>query len=202
MHPDHCNKTACQTSFSLFKYVDMPLGPRNAPRLLQILINSIFEEYLNYFWTLYLDYIFVYSSSTLDHPTIHWMGFSKLRSISLLAQNNQIKTTIYIFNLTELEFLRHTISSSSVKTDPNKTEVIKKLASATNIIEFQAFLSFCNYYGYFVHHFADLAGPLYTLLHKVATQHWINSEESAVYSLCTTIYSHPLLSLPGFLKPF
>ena len=53
-----------------------------------------------------------------------------------------------------------------------------------------------------MHHFADIAAPLYALLFKEATWHWTDTEESAMHSLCTALCSHPVLALPDFTKPF
>ena len=53
-----------------------------------------------------------------------------------------------------------------------------------------------------MHHFADIAAPLYALLCKEVTLYWTDTEESAMYSLCTALCSHPVLALPDFTKPF
>ena len=62
------------------------------------------------------------------------------------------------------------------------------------------FLGFCNYYGRFVRHFADIAAFLYALLCKEVTWYWTKTEEFAMYSLCTALCSHPVLALPNFTK--
>ena len=66
----------------------------------------------------------------------------------------------------------------------------------------QIFLGLYNYYGCFVHHFADLAAPFYNLLQQEATWHWTDTEEFAMHSLLTVLYKHPILALQGFTKPF
>ena len=64
---DYYHRTAFQTRFSLFEYMVIPLGPRNSPRIFEGLMNHIFQETLNFFYTGYLDDILVYASSTLEH---------------------------------------------------------------------------------------------------------------------------------------
>ena len=95
----------------------MPLGLTNAPSPFQRLINSVFQEALNHFYTVYLDDILIYSSSTTKHlHYIEW-SLSKLRFNSLLT-----KPTKCAFKITELEYLGHIISRSTVKPNPKKTE--------------------------------------------------------------------------------
>ena len=123
---------------------------------------------------------------------IEWL-LSEPRSNSLCA-----KPTKHTFGLNELEYLGCIISNSTAKQDPKKT----KATSPINLKELQVFLSFCNYYGHFVYYFSDIVGPFYTLLHKEATWHWTEPEESAICSLCTTLCSNPVLALPDFTKVF
>ena len=95
----------------------MPLGLINAPNTFQRLINSVFQESIDHFCTVYLDDILIYSSYTSKHfKHIEWV-LSKLRSNSLFE-----KPTKCEFGLTELEFLGYIISSSTVKPNPKKTE--------------------------------------------------------------------------------
>ena len=51
-------------------------------------------------------------------------------------------------------------------------------------------------------HFADIAAPFHALFYKEVTWHWTDTKESAMCSLCTALYSHPVLALPDFTKPF
>ena len=66
----------------------------------------------------------------------------------------------------------------------------------------QVFLGFCNYYGHFMRHFADISAPLYALFYKEVPWYWTDTKQSAMCSLCTAFCSHPALVLPDFTKPF
>ena len=93
----------------------MPLGLRNAPRIFQRLMYSVFQEALDQFCPVDLDDILVYSSSTSEHlQHIEWVLF-KLRSNSLFANPTKCE-----FGLTNLENLEHIISSGTVKPDLKK----------------------------------------------------------------------------------
>ena len=82
-------------------------------------MNSIFQEAFDYFCTVYLDDVLIYSFSTAEHfQHIEWV-LSKLRSNSLFE-----KPTKYEFGLTVLEYLEHIIYCGNVKPDPKETEGI------------------------------------------------------------------------------
>ena len=175
----------------------MPLGLSNAPSTFQRLMNSVFQEALDRFCSVYLDDILIYSEDVPSHlHHIKWV-LSKLREHHLKA-----KPTKCEFGLTELEYLGHIITNGSVKPDPRKTQAILKWKSPENIKQLQTFLGFCNYYGKFVPHFAHLASPLYNLLKKDVKWTWTSTEEQAMRALCTALSSHPVLALPDFSIPF
>ena len=53
-----------------------------------------------------------------------------------------------------------------------------------------------------MHYLAKIGAPLYAFFHKEFFWHLTNTEESAIHSLCTTLCSHSVLTLPDFTKPF
>ena len=96
MHLYNCRRTTFLAKFSLFEYVVVPLGISYAPKVFPELMNSIFQEALDYFYAAYLDDILTYLCSTLEHTHyIEWV-LSKLRSKCLFA-----KTTKCEFGLTK-----------------------------------------------------------------------------------------------------
>ena len=50
------------TRYSLFEYIVIPFKLYNASTTFQIFINNILREYLNIFYTIYLDNIFIYNN--------------------------------------------------------------------------------------------------------------------------------------------
>ena len=56
-------KTAFRTWYGHFDYTVMPFVLTNAPASFQHFINDTLREFLDVFWTAYLDYIFIYSDT-------------------------------------------------------------------------------------------------------------------------------------------
>ena len=55
-------KTAFLTRYRLYKYTIILFGLYNAPSIFQTFINNVLREYLNVFYSVYLDNILVYSN--------------------------------------------------------------------------------------------------------------------------------------------
>ena len=60
-------KTAFCTRYGLFKYLVMFFGLIRAPSLFQHYINDSLREYLDIFYTAYLDNVLIYSDSLKEH---------------------------------------------------------------------------------------------------------------------------------------
>ena len=156
-------------------------------------MNKVFGKSLDHFCTVQLGYILIYLSPTYNHlQHIVWV-MSKLRYNSLFAKPTKCK-----LGPTYLEYLGHIISSGTIKPDLNRAQTIQQQAFLNNKLYFQVFLAFSKQYGRFARYFTDLAAPLYTLLFREATWHWINTKESAMHYLCTELYSHLVLTLLDF----
>ena len=56
-------KTAFRARYGHFEYTVMPFGLTNAPTSFQYFINDTLREFLNIFWTAYLDDILIYSDN-------------------------------------------------------------------------------------------------------------------------------------------
>lgn len=83
------------------------------------------------------------------------------------------------FIKTETKHLGFVITSSGVKTDPQKIEVIKKLPSPTNEREVRSFIGMCSFYRRFVSNFSGIAEPIIALTRKYAKFKWTPACERA-----------------------
>ena len=55
------------TRYGSYKYKILPFGLINRPATYQQYINNVLFNYLNKFYTVYLDNIFIYSDNKLKH---------------------------------------------------------------------------------------------------------------------------------------
>jgi hypothetical protein len=59
---EYISKTSFRTRYGHYEFIVVPFGLSNAPVILMFLMNGVFQEYLDIFVILFLDYILVYSN--------------------------------------------------------------------------------------------------------------------------------------------
>ena len=70
------------------------------------------------------------------------------------------------FWLTEVRFLGHIVSDSSVSVDPKKVEVVLSWERQKSVFEISNFLGLGGYYSRFIENFSPLAAPMTRLTRK------------------------------------
>ena len=110
------DKTAFKTHSGHFQFRVMPFGLTNAPATFQCPMNKFFAKYIRKFVIVFLDDILVYSHTWEEHLEHLRLVLEILRENILFAKLPKCS-----FAQTSIQYLGHTISSSGVATDPEKT---------------------------------------------------------------------------------
>ena len=93
----------------------MPFGLKNVPATFM----DLMQPYLDQFVVVFVNDILIYSKSEKEHE-------DHLRVVLQVLRNHQLyaKFIKCEFWLTEVKFLGHVVSASSVSVDPEKIEVV------------------------------------------------------------------------------
>jgi hypothetical protein len=85
-----------------------------------------------------------------------------------ILRSNQlvVKPFKCTFAVSQVAFLGHLISASTVAADPDKLKAISDWPPPTNQRQLRGVLSLAGYYRRFVHNYASIAGPPTDLLAK------------------------------------
>ena len=102
-------------------FMVMPFGLTNAPAAFMDLMDRVFQPYLDQFVVVFIDDILIYSQLEVEHE-------DHLRIILQLLRDHQLhaKFSKCEFWLTEVGFLGHVLSASSVSMDPGKVEAVMR----------------------------------------------------------------------------
>ena len=97
----------------------MPFGLTNAPAAFMGLMNKVFQPYLDQFVVVFVDDILIYSQSEVEHEDHLRILLPLLRDHQLYAKFSKCE-----FWITQVGFLGHVVSASSVSVDPGKVEAV------------------------------------------------------------------------------
>ena len=112
-------KTAFRTRYGHCEFLVMPFGLTYAPAMSIDLMNRVFRPYLDQYMVVFIDDIFVYSNSHLEHE-------QHLRVVLQTLKENYAKLDKCEFWLKEVVFLGHIISAEGIFVDPRKVEAVLK----------------------------------------------------------------------------
>ena len=127
----------------------MPFGLTNAPTTFMDLMHKVFQPYLYQFVVVFVDDILIYSQSEEEHEDHLRIVLQALREHQLYANCSKWK-----FWLTEVRFLGHVVSASSVSVDLEKVEVVIYWERPKSVFEIQSFLGLTGYYRRFIEDFS------------------------------------------------
>ena len=97
----------------------MPFRLTNALTAFMDLMHRVFQPYLDQFVAVFVDDILVYSKSEEEHEDHLRIVLQTLREHRLYAKFSKCE-----FWLTEVRFLRHVMSASSISVDLEKVEAV------------------------------------------------------------------------------
>ena len=120
VHPEDVPKTAFATIFGMFVSLVMQQGNCNAPSTIQRLMTTVFCDYIACFVHVYLDNIFIYSSSIEEHKKHLELVFNKLHKAQLYL--SQDKVNLYS---QRMDCLGHIISDVGIHTCMDKMQNIR-----------------------------------------------------------------------------
>jgi len=99
----------------------LPFRLTNGLAIYQRYINDVLFNYLNDFYTAYLDNIIIYSKNELEHEEHVYKVLQRLCEASL-----QVNIKKSEFSVKRIKYLGFIISTDGIKTDLEKTAVINQ----------------------------------------------------------------------------
>ncbi|KRX25652.1 Retrovirus-related Pol polyprotein from transposon opus [Trichinella nelsoni] len=146
-------KTAIATPFSLFEYVRMPFGLRNAAQTFQRFMDEVTRGLP--FCFVYLDDVLVASRRKEEHEKHLANLFRRFEKYGV-----KLNPAKCVFFASDLEFLGFKVCSQGIKPLAEKVEAIRRFRQPTTMHELRQFLGCVNFYRRFIPRAATLLAPL------------------------------------------
>ena len=158
-------KTAFITPQGQYEFCVMLFGLTNAPATYQRAIDMVLRKAPTSL--AYVDDTLVYSQSFREHIS-HLQNTLELYRQAKM----QLRKEKCIFEVQEVEFVGHLISSNRQRPISSLIQRIRDHASPTTLRELKPFLGLTNYYRDFIEKFSEMASPLYDLTQGNAPWRW------------------------------
>lgn len=197
MNPRDKPKTAFVTSHGLWQFKVMPFGLCNAPATFERLMTKALAGLPLSMCLIYLDDILVHAKTFEEAETNISKGLERLKQANLKI--NPTKCNLF---RAEVRYLGHVLSSSGLKPDNEKVDVVRNWPRPRDLHEVRSFLGLCTYYRRFIQNFSLVARPLHHLTEKGQTFLWNHDCESAFVRLKEFLTSAPILAFPSQEKEF
>ena len=109
----------------------------------------------------FVDDILIYSQSEVEHEDHLRILLQLLRDHQLYAKFSKCE-----FWLSEVGFLGHVVSASSMSMDPRMVEAVMSWERLKLVFEIRNFLGLVGYYRRFIENFSRLTAPMTRLTRK------------------------------------
>ena len=169
----------------------MPFGFKNVPAAFMDLMHRLFQPYLDQFVVIFVDDILIYSKSKEEQEDQLRVLLQALRDHQLYDKFRKCE-----FWLTEVKFLGHIVSASSVSIDPEKVKAVMSWERPKSVFEIHSFLGLVGYYRRFIEDFSHLVSPITRLTWKEVKFEWNDLCERAFQELKRRLTSAPILIVP------
>ena len=188
-------KTAFNSPFRKFEYVQVPFGLAQAPAHFQELMTGILKDFP--FTIDYLDNIIIFSKTPQEHLSHICMVFKKLKSVNLSMKKRKCS----LFSK-EIQYLGHILSATGIGPLPAKTHAIQHMQPPTTPKQVRAFLGLVGYYRKFIKGFAKVAKPLTLLTRQQVKFDWTLEHHATFLHLKEAIVQAPILHNPNPNKKY
>jgi hypothetical protein len=117
---EYINKTSFRTRYGHYEFRVVSFGLSSASIVFMCLLNGVFQEYLDNFVIVFLEYIIIYTKSEEDHEKHLKIVLQVLREHQLYSKLSKCS-----FYHNQIHYLGHIISEEGIAVDPGNIEVIK-----------------------------------------------------------------------------
>lgn len=190
-------KTTFAFGNQLFCYQRMPMGLRNSPATLAILIDKIFRDLYPRAFS-YVDDFIVCTDTFGEHLELLSIIAERLSKVNLT-----ISPTKSHFCCKQLEFLGYILSENGLAVNPDKVKAIMEYKRPETVKEVRRLIGAAGWYRRFIPKFSQITAPLTELIKtNCTTIDWNEQAEESFIELKKRLISTPILAMCDYTKTF
>ena len=208
--------TAFVTPWTIYEWIRIPFGLRNAPPAFQRFINRALGDYKGDICEPYLDDVLCHSKTFDQHLVDLEKVLMRLREHGVKLRAEKCE-----FGKREVRYLGRLISGKGYRPDPKDTQALEKFRTPpSNIGELRSLLGFLGYFRCYVKDFSQKVKPLYDLLKGKVTRkaekgkkagqqynsreriEWGDVQQVVLDEMIDYLMSPEVIAFPDYQTPF
>ena len=208
IHEDSRKLTAFSTPWSLYEWVVIPYGLRNAPQNFQRYMNEALEELRDKICLAYLDDILVFGKNFEEHCE----NLATVLEV-LLKKGIKLNKGKCVLFKTEIRYLGRLISADGYRPDPADSDALDNCKIPPKTVgELHSLLGFLGYFRIYVKDFSRKMKPVYDLLTQSADKDckknkskkivWSDELQKIISDVVDYLKSPEVIAYPDFALPF
>ena len=173
----------------------MGFGLCNAPATFQAMMNFVLQPHLRKFVVVFLDDILIFSKTWDEHLDHIRVVLQTLRDHKLFCKPSKC-----MFRVTEILYLGHLLTGTSISPDPKKLEAVESWPTPQTVTQVRSFLGFTNYFRRFIQGYADLFTDNQAVVYLRTKPHLSKREERWVAFLAEKLAPVPFQTFRYFYR--
>ena len=200
LSPESRKYTAfCVRNLGTFCYNRLPFGLRSSPRVFFQHIIKVIEQVNDPDILFYIDDIIISSTTRERHER-------SIKRLFDVLKEHRLKVNIEksCWFTKKVKFLGHEVSTSGIRPDSGKIELMDKIKRPSSVKQVRSFLGLANFFRNFIPELSRISEPLTELTRGNIPKKFIWSEEAEVgfLEIKKRLKSNLKLKYPDFKKEF
>ncbi|XP_064463094.1 uncharacterized protein K02A2.6-like [Ornithodoros turicata] len=187
LHPESRDLTAFITHEGLFRFKRVCFGLASAPSAFQHMMSLVLQGCKGVLF--YIDDIIIYGRTEEEHMQNVRAVLRRLASEGLKLNDK------CLFNVSELPFLGHTVTSSGLLPQQTAVTAIEKAPPPKDLKSLRSFLGLAGYYSKFIPHYAEVVEPMRDLLRRKQPFAWTAAADQGFKQVKKLLVTCPNLTM-------
>ena len=178
--------TTFATPFGRYRWLRLPFGVKVSSEIFQKRLCQALERLEGA--KCIADDVIIYGKDVADHNTKLCQFLQRCGSHGIKLNREKCQ-----FQMSEIKFLGHVVSTDGLKPDPNKVEAIVNMERPTDVEAVERLKGTVAYLARFVPKLTDVMRPITVLTHKGVEWNWSNVQDKAFAELKKLMTEAPVL---------
>ncbi|KAI5167713.1 hypothetical protein NEIRO03_1450 [Nematocida sp. AWRm78] len=190
-------KTTFKVDKSYYKFTVLPMSFRNAPNIIQRVIENILSELLRVCCVVYIDSILIYSKDMASHKEHIKEVLKKIKEYGMEVNWKKVSLAVE-----EIKYLGYRIGYNTIVPIESRSQGIEEYPVPMSKKQLKRFIGLLGCNRRFLWNISEILKPLHDLTRKDVPWKWTEIHQTAFLKAKTKLITATELVVPDYTKRF